>query len=251
MGVFLKKHGFLVGLSIDGPKELHDHYRVAKDGAPTFDKVLAAARCCIGIRAIQCIVRHQSGERQTPLDVYRFLKNEIRPRQMQFIPCVEPKVFHHIAPQKWDEATLPNRILPPHIQAVQIPWSPIGRSIRMTGAIFSARFGTTGTGATSARCSSTISKSGGAVDGSGFANVHLPRVLRQGRGAGTRRQSLLLRPLCLSGVQARQHSGNFQFADGFLRAATQVRIRQVQLFPVNAASANSFLPAMANVPRIA
>ena len=41
---FLRQHGFLVGLSIDGPKELHDQYRVAKDGEPTFDKVLAAAQ---------------------------------------------------------------------------------------------------------------------------------------------------------------------------------------------------------------
>ena len=36
-----------------------------------------------------------------------FLKNEIRPREMQFIPCVEPKDFQHTAPQKWDPATLP------------------------------------------------------------------------------------------------------------------------------------------------
>jgi len=42
-----------------------------------------------------------------PLDVYRFLKNEIRPREMQFIPCVEPKGFKQIAPQKWDPAALP------------------------------------------------------------------------------------------------------------------------------------------------
>jgi uncharacterized protein len=42
-----------------------------------------------------------------PLDVYRFLKNEVRPRQMQFIPCVEPKVFRDVAPQKWDPAMQP------------------------------------------------------------------------------------------------------------------------------------------------
>jgi serine-type anaerobic sulfatase-maturating enzyme len=41
---FLKKNRFLVGLSIDGPRELHDLYRVNKGGAPTFDKVLAAAK---------------------------------------------------------------------------------------------------------------------------------------------------------------------------------------------------------------
>ena len=40
-GAFLKKHGFLAGLNIDGPKELHDCYRLAKDGRPTFDKVYA------------------------------------------------------------------------------------------------------------------------------------------------------------------------------------------------------------------
>ena len=38
-----RKNKFLVGLSIDGPKELHDRYRVSKGGAPTFDKVFGAA----------------------------------------------------------------------------------------------------------------------------------------------------------------------------------------------------------------
>ena len=40
---FLKEHCFLVGLSIDGPRALHDRFRVNKGGAPTFDKVMAAA----------------------------------------------------------------------------------------------------------------------------------------------------------------------------------------------------------------
>ena len=39
---FLRKNKFLVGLSIDGPQELHDRYRVNKGGEPTFDKVFAA-----------------------------------------------------------------------------------------------------------------------------------------------------------------------------------------------------------------
>jgi len=42
-----------------------------------------------------------------PLDVYRFLRNEVRPRQIQFIPCVEPTVFRNVAPQKWDPHMLP------------------------------------------------------------------------------------------------------------------------------------------------
>ncbi|MGB7555281.1 MAG: anaerobic sulfatase maturase [Candidatus Korobacteraceae bacterium] len=107
-GLFLKKQGFLVGLSIDGPQELHDRYRVAKDGKPTFEKVFAAAqmlhRHAVPFNVL-CVINRVNAKR--PLDVYRFLKNEIRPRQMQFIPCVEPKVFHHIAPQKWDATSLP------------------------------------------------------------------------------------------------------------------------------------------------
>src|SRR5512139_2891951 len=41
---FLKAYGFLVGLSCDGPRHLHDQYRMTKGGQPTHDKVLAAAR---------------------------------------------------------------------------------------------------------------------------------------------------------------------------------------------------------------
>ncbi len=42
-----------------------------------------------------------------PLQVYRFLRNVIGARYMQFIPCVEPKGFENIPPQQWDPATLP------------------------------------------------------------------------------------------------------------------------------------------------
>ena len=107
-GVFLKQHGFLVGLSIDGPRELHDVYRISKDGKQTFTKVFAAAemlhRHGVPFNSLTVVNRVNA---KRPLDVYRFLKNEVRPRQMQFIPCVEPNVFRDVAPQKWDPATLP------------------------------------------------------------------------------------------------------------------------------------------------
>lgn len=107
-GAFLKKNNFLVGLSIDGPKELHDCYRVAKDGKPTFDMVLAAARMLhrhhVPFNAL-CVVNRVNAKR--PLDVYRFLKNEIQPREIQLIPCVEPKVFREVAPQLWPLHSLP------------------------------------------------------------------------------------------------------------------------------------------------
>ncbi len=107
-GVFLKKNNFLVGLSVDGPEELHDVYRIAKDGAPTFKKVFAAAQMLrrhkVPFNTLTVVNRVNA---KRPLDVYRFLKNELQPRQMQFIPCVEPKVFRNVAPQMWDAEALP------------------------------------------------------------------------------------------------------------------------------------------------
>ena len=41
---FLRENAFLVGLSIDGPQAMHDAYRVDKAGAPTFSRVMRAAR---------------------------------------------------------------------------------------------------------------------------------------------------------------------------------------------------------------
>jgi len=105
---FLREQNFLVGLSIDGPKKLHDAFRLAKDGRPTFDKVLSASELLHKHRVPfnSLTVVHRLNARR-PLDVYRFLRSEVRPREMQFIPCVEPRVFCTTAPQKWDPHMLP------------------------------------------------------------------------------------------------------------------------------------------------
>jgi uncharacterized protein len=86
---FFKQNNFLIGLSIDGPKDLHDHYRVYKGGQPTFDKV---------IRGIDFLKRHKvefntltvvhKKNSYYPLEVYNFLK-EAGSGFMQFIPIVE------------------------------------------------------------------------------------------------------------------------------------------------------------------
>lgn len=47
--MFLKEHNLLVGISIDGPREIHDTYRVSKGGKPTFDRV---------IRGLDVLKRH-------------------------------------------------------------------------------------------------------------------------------------------------------------------------------------------------
>jgi uncharacterized protein len=105
---FLKRNNFLVGLSCDGPKELHDHYRVTKGGQPTHDKVMAAARLLkqhgVPFNAL-CVINRENA--RYPLDVYRFLSRELGVWRVQLISCVEPAVFRNVAPQRWDPAAMP------------------------------------------------------------------------------------------------------------------------------------------------
>jgi uncharacterized protein len=87
---FLREHRFLVGLSIDGPQPLHDAYRVDKRGRPTFDKVERAARLMQQYEVefnVLCTVHAQNADR--PLDVYRYFRDELGARYIQFIPIVE------------------------------------------------------------------------------------------------------------------------------------------------------------------
>jgi len=90
-GQFLAEHNFLVGVSIDGPRELHDHYRVDKGNAATFDRVMRGIRKLQGhgveFNTLTVVNRHNSNY---PLEVYRFLK-EVGSGFMQFIPVVERK----------------------------------------------------------------------------------------------------------------------------------------------------------------
>jgi len=88
---FFARHGFLVGVSLDGPPPLHDAYRVDKAGRPTFERVLA------GLRALQrrqvaynILVTVHAANAAHPLQVYRFLRDELEARFIQFIPIVEP-----------------------------------------------------------------------------------------------------------------------------------------------------------------
>jgi uncharacterized protein len=88
-GEFLAAHNFLVGLSIDGPADLHDFYRKDKGGSPSFDRVMRGLRFLekhhVEFNALTVVNRRNS---QHPLRVYRFLKG-IGCKFMQFIPLVE------------------------------------------------------------------------------------------------------------------------------------------------------------------
>ncbi|MGH7214925.1 MAG: anaerobic sulfatase maturase [Tepidisphaeraceae bacterium] len=88
-GRFLHDNGFLIGLSVDGPRQVHDKYRVDKSGKGTFDGVM---------RGLDVLQKHEveyntltvvsRANAHRPLDVYRFLKS-IGSRFHQFIPLVE------------------------------------------------------------------------------------------------------------------------------------------------------------------
>jgi uncharacterized protein len=88
-GAFLAEHRFLAGLSIDGPRALHDRYRVDKSGKSTFDQVMGGLNVLrkhgAEFNTLTVVNRVNS---QRPLEVYRFLK-EIGSGFIQFIPLVE------------------------------------------------------------------------------------------------------------------------------------------------------------------
>jgi uncharacterized protein len=87
---FFKQNHFLVGISIDGPEEIHNTYRVNKGGEPSFKQVMQ------GLRTLK---RHQvdfnvlttvhAANAEKPLEVYRFLRDEVKTQFIQFIPIVE------------------------------------------------------------------------------------------------------------------------------------------------------------------
>jgi uncharacterized protein len=89
-GTFLAENDFLVGLSLDGPRRLHDLWRVDKRGEPTFDRVM---------RGLEVLRRHKvefnvlavvhDANSRHPEETYDFFKS-VGARFIQFIPLVEP-----------------------------------------------------------------------------------------------------------------------------------------------------------------
>jgi uncharacterized protein len=86
---FLAAEGFAVGLSLDGPQEMHDRHRVTKDGRATFEQAMHGYRLLQqqGVPCeILCVVNAHNV--QYPGEVYRFFKR-IDARHMSFLPLVE------------------------------------------------------------------------------------------------------------------------------------------------------------------
>lgn len=105
---FFKENNYLVGLSVDGPKEIHDEFRVRKDGKGTFDQVM---------RGWEKLVKHEvdcnilctlhSANADKPLRIYNFFRNEMNAEYIQFIPIIERATEETlpIANRGWGERT--------------------------------------------------------------------------------------------------------------------------------------------------
>jgi uncharacterized protein len=86
---FLKENHFLVGISIDGPKDIHDRYRRDRNGNGTFDQAVRGLKLLqkhkVAYNVLACVSRETA---KKPLEVYHFFKNE-GIEFIQFAPVVE------------------------------------------------------------------------------------------------------------------------------------------------------------------
>ena len=86
---FLHDNKFLLGISIDGPKEFHDYYRLDHSGSGTFDKVMRAVENCkefeVEFNALVLLNDRNVGHPDELFDF--FIENDMT--YLQFIPCVE------------------------------------------------------------------------------------------------------------------------------------------------------------------
>jgi uncharacterized protein len=111
---FLKQHDFLVGLSVDGPRDIHDANRVTRNGKGTFDLVMKGWSHLRkhGVEFnILCTVN--SANQHQGRRVYRFFRDELGASWIQFIPIVERATADtiHIANLGWSERPREKRIL--------------------------------------------------------------------------------------------------------------------------------------------
>jgi uncharacterized protein len=86
---FFKQNGFLVGLSLDGPADIHDRYRRHRAGQPTFNEVMRGIKLLrkwgVEFNVLACVTREAA---YRPLDVYHFFKEQ-GVTFIQFTPVVE------------------------------------------------------------------------------------------------------------------------------------------------------------------
>ena len=87
--IFLRENNFLVGLSMDGPYNLHDEYRVTKDGKPTHHIVLSKLKLLqeYGVEFNVLVVVNDKNSKK-PEALFKYFR-ELGVKYLQFIPCLE------------------------------------------------------------------------------------------------------------------------------------------------------------------
>ncbi len=101
---FLHDNQWLVGVSIDGPQEFHDEFRRTRQDKPTWAKVR---------HGIDLLNKHQvewnamavvnDYNADYPLDFYRFFRDELQCRYLQFAPIVERGLDCNVQPRQWGQ----------------------------------------------------------------------------------------------------------------------------------------------------
>jgi uncharacterized protein len=102
---FLAKEGFMVGISLDGPKKMHNRFRTTKDNKPTYMQTMRGYNLLQkhGVRTeILCVVNSYNA--QFPHKVYKFFKNN-NAQYITFLPLVEHQPHR---PSLVSERTIPS-----------------------------------------------------------------------------------------------------------------------------------------------
>ena len=88
---FLAKEKFLIGLSLDGPRHIHDKFRIYRGGQPTFDRVMKSLKLMkahrVDFNTLTCVTKQNA---QYATEIYDFLKST-GSTFLQFIPIIERK----------------------------------------------------------------------------------------------------------------------------------------------------------------
>lgn len=87
---FFRAHDFLIGISLDGPRDIHDAYRLDKGGNGSFDRVMRGVGLLKdhGVQ-FNVLTTVHAANADCPLVVYHFLRDEVGAKYIQFIPIVE------------------------------------------------------------------------------------------------------------------------------------------------------------------
>ena len=120
---FFRNNDFLVGVSIDGPRDVHDKYRKDKGGAPTFDKVIRGIDLLSGrgveFNTMSTVNKQCEGR---GLEIYQFLKS-LGSHYMQFMPVLEHVKYPLNGVGKPIKGARPHIVDPKEDGAVLANWS--------------------------------------------------------------------------------------------------------------------------------